>query len=339
MCTSRQIATVPESLLIEERMQTTVESALSPSVCECCGNTAHTLVATKRRWRLWRCNQCEVVFVWPQPAEDALRKLYRMSAGYYRTAASDLSETSPDAAIHLHNFLRGKGIEGGRMLDVGCSTGKLIFHLRKFGWDVTGCDVNADAVNVARSNGLNAYWGTIESIDFKEGCFDVITMNDVLEHMPSSGRALQRAHSLLNERGVLIIRIPNADCGFARATLFLSRMTGLPWAHSEVPYHIFDFGEKSITEILNKKGFDIMSIDFLGKSPFLYTIGGMGYFDMLKQKMKLSGYYKFSWQLFPHLPMLSFFSAILLPFWAYGRISDRIKKNGSSMVIAARRKS
>jgi len=262
-----------------------------------------------------------------------------MSAGYYRTAASDLSGTSPDAAIYLHGLLKGKGIEKGRILDVGCSTGKLIYHLRTLGWEVAGCDVNADAVSVARSNGLNAYLGAIETLDLEEGRFDVITMSDVLEHLPSLERALQRAHSLLNERGVLVIRIPSADCGFARSTLFLSRMTGLPWAHSEAPYHLFDFSEKSIREILNRKGFEIMSIDFSGKSPFFYTVGGMGYFDSLKQQMKLSGHYRFSWRLFPYAPRLSFISAILLPFWVYGRISDRINKIGSSMVVIARRRS
>lgn len=321
-----------------KRIQMTVGSA-PPTECECCGSLKYVLVATKRGWRLWRCNQCKLVFVWPQPDEGVLRKIYQMSAGYYRTAASDFSKTSPDAAIHLHSFLKGKGIEGSRLLDVGCSTGKSIFHLRKFGWNVAGCDVNADAINVARSNGLNAYLGSIETLSFEEGYFDVIVMSDVLEHLPSSGRALQRAHCLLNERGALIIRIPNAGCGFARSTLFLSRMTGLPWAHSEAPYHLFDFCEKSIKEILSRKGFHVVNISFQGKSPFLYTVGGMGYFDTLKQKMKSSGHYKFSWWLFPHLPMLLFFSAILLPFWAYGRIGDRIRKSGSSMMIVARRKS
>ena len=113
-------------------------------------------------------------------------------------------------------------------------------------------------------------------------------------------------------------------------------MTGLPWAQSEAPYHLFDFSEKSIKENLSRKGFHVVNISFQGKSPFLYTVGGMGYFDMLKQKMKLSGHYKFSWQMFPHLPMFSFLSAILLPFWAYGRISDMIKKSGSSMMIGPR---
>jgi 2-polyprenyl-3-methyl-5-hydroxy-6-metoxy-1,4-benzoquinol methylase len=280
-----------------------------------------------------------MVFVWPQPDEASLSTAYQMSAGYYRTAANDLLGTSPDAAMELYGLLQEVGVSGGRLLDLGCSTGKLIFHLQKFGYNVAGCDINADAINVARSNGLDAYLGTIEEINLEEGHFDVIIMSDVLEHLISPGRALLRAHFLLNKRGVLIIRIPNAGCGFARSTLFLSRMTWLPWAHSEAPYHLFDFCKKSIKEILNRKGFNVMSINFHGKSPFFYTIGGMGFLDLLKQKMKSSGHYKFSWKLFPHLPMISFLSAILLPFWVYGRMSDRIGKIGSSMVVIAQRKS
>lgn len=287
---------------------------------------------------MWRCNCCKLVFVWPQPGEDTLRTIYQMSAGYYRTAARDLSETSPDAALHLHSFLKEKGIDGSRLLDVGCSTGGLIFHLKRLCWCVAGCDVNAEAVDVARANGLDVYLGTIEEIDFEEGRFDVISMRDVLEHLPLPDRALQRAHFLLSEGGALIIQIPNAGCGFARATLFLSKMTGLPWAHSEAPYHLFDFCETSIKEILNRRGFDVIHINFHGKSPFFYAIGGMGFFDLLKQKMKSSGHYKVSWQLFWHLPMLAFLSTIMLPFWFYGIMSDSIGKVGSSMVVIAKRK-
>jgi len=316
-----------------------VGNAFAVPECEGCGGVEHVRVGTKRGWRLRQCKSCGLVSVRPLPDEGVLRKIYQMSAGYYATAARDLSRTSPDAAMDLHGLLQGAGIKAGRLLDVGCSTGALIFHLTKFGWDVAGCDVNADAVTVARSNGLEVYHGSIEDIDLEQGHFDVVNMSDVLEHMISPRQTLRRVHSMLNEGGALIIRVPNAGCGFARSTLFLSKMTHLPWAQSEAPYHLSEFCDESIKGILDKTGFHVVNLRFQGKSPFLYTIGGMGYFDKLKQEMKASGHYKFSWQLFPHLPVLFFLSAILVPFWVFGRIGDRLRKSGSSMMIVARRKS
>ena len=100
--------------------------------CDCCGCLTHVLVATKRGWSLWRCKRCGLVFVWPQPDEGVLRKIYQMSVGYYQTAASDLSRTSPNAAVDLNGSLQEAGVKGSRLLDVGCSTGKLIFHLKIF---------------------------------------------------------------------------------------------------------------------------------------------------------------------------------------------------------------
>lgn len=311
-----------------------------PSIeCECCGSGAYALVATKRSWHLWQCKRCELLFVWPQPDKDYLSKIYQMSVGYYQTAASDLSKTSPESAEELNGLLKDAGVSSGRLLDLGCSTGKLIFHLREIGWNVTGCDVNKDAVAIGRSNGLDVYSGSIEEIDFEPGHFDVVHMGDVLEHCLSPGRVLQRVHSLLNRSGFLVLLIPNADSGFALSTLFLSKITGLPWAHAEAPYHLFDFGEKSIKELLSRKGFQVVNISFQGKSPFLYTVGGMGYFDVLKQSMKLSGHFKFSKKLLSHLPMLTFISTILLPFWVYGRSMDMVRKSGSSMMVIAQRSS
>jgi len=326
-------------LYIGKRVHRSVGDGPTAEECESCGSLDHDLIGTKRGWHLRQCKSCGLVAVKPLPDEDALRRIYQMSAGYYVTASRDLSATSPDAAIDLHRLLKGIGIKVGKLFDVGCSTGALIFHLRRFGWDVMGCDVNADAVAIARSSGLDVYHGSIDDVDCEQRHFDAVNMSDVLEHVKSPGRTLQRVHSLLNERGVLVLRIPNAGCGFARSTLFLSKITRLPWAQSEAPYHLFEYSHQSIKGILEKTGFHVETILFEGKSPFLYTIGGMGYFDELKREMKLSGEYKFSWHMIPYLPSLFFVSAILLPFWTYGRMIDRFQSSGSSMTIVARRKS
>jgi len=305
--------------------------------CECCGAVVHVSVASKRRWCLRRCKRCGLVFVWPQPSAEEVKSIYSMSKGYFRTAEADLKKTSQSYPIHLNNLLRAVGLSHGKLLDVGCSTGKVIFHMRKLGWSVMGCDLNAEAVEVATANGLDVRFGTLEDFIDIEEAFDVINMSDVLEHVLSPNNELQAVYRVLKPGGLLVLRTPNVDCSFASSTLLLARITGLPWPHSEAPYHLFEFSPKAIREVLQRNRFKPVIFTTSGKVPFIYTVGATGFFDDLKTKMKCKGHYAFCWEIIPYLPLLAAVALLLFPFWAYGQVADRIRNTGNSMTVIAYR--
>ncbi len=242
-------------------------------LCECCSSPTTEEIATKRGYALRKCPNCELIFVYPQPSSEELNFIYSKSQGYFGTAATDLTNTSAESALYLKDLLKAHNSHTGTLLDIGCSTGKLIFHMQKLGWTVAGCDVNAEAVDIAINNGLNAQVGTVEAINYAPESFDVINMGDVIEHVSSPSKTLQSAYHLLKPNGIIVIRTPNAQSGFSLSTLFLSRMTGFPWAHSEAPYHLFEFTPKSMQELVKKVGFLPAEIMTSGKVPFLYTVG------------------------------------------------------------------
>lgn len=305
--------------------------------CECCSYEHCISVATKRHWNLHGCPNCGLVFVWPQPNINELSVLYKAEHGYFKTAEVDLSKTSPNAAKNLHNLLQDAGLNKGKVLDVGCSTGILIFHLRELGYDVSGCDINEGALTVAEANGLNVYKGTLESSIYEPMSSDVINMGDVIEHVYSPSKILNAAQRILKPKGVLIIRTPNASCSFATSTLTFAKITGFPWLHSEAPYHLFEFTPNSIRELLTRNGFEILTMKFSGKTPFFYSVGGTGFFDKLKQKLKAKGKYKFNIAIIPYLPLLTLVTALLLPFYLYSRVADRLRLTGHIMTVVARR--
>lgn len=99
---------------------------------------------------------------------------------------------------------------GGAWLDVGFGNGALLFTAQEYGFTPIGVDVRQDNVDLMRRLGVEAHCQYMETLSF-EGRFTVISMADVLEHMPFPLEALQTAHRLLVPGGVLFVSLPNLE--------------------------------------------------------------------------------------------------------------------------------
>ena len=310
--------------------------ALAP--CECCGSARHAPVATKRGWKLRRCRDCGVVFVSPQPSSRELEALYRKEAGYFATAQTHLTGVRPESAKWLHDAIAAHGISGGRFLDLGCANGQLIYAMRGLGWQVSGVDVNADAIEIARKHELDARVGSLESARFDDNTFDVVYLGDVIEHVPSPRAVCQEIHRILRPGGLVVMRTPNAASGFANLTLSAASITGSSWAHSEAPYHLHEFTPRGLARLLESCSFDIAWNTSEGRGRFLYKLGATGAFDDLKRQMKASGGYRLSGRLLCNLPLIGSLATLLLPAYALGVAYDRLTGGGIAIFIGARKR-
>lgn len=307
------------------------------TACDCCGSFLHKRIATKRGWSIHRCCECGLIFVSPQPTLKQLAKMYDKSRGYFATAEPDLSKTSSNAALYLHELLLKNGVNRGSFLDVGCSTGRLIYHMRNLGWNVTGIDIDSDAIQIALTNKINVQTGELEDSHFQESSFDVVHMGDVLEHVRSPLSTLVKAHSLLRDGGFIIINTPNVECGLALSSLLLSKVFKFPWPHSEAPLHLYEFSVKTLSLSLSRAGFEVRSAKYSGFRSFLYTVGGTGFFDELKARMKQNGKYRVNLQFFQNIPKLAIVSSVILPFHLFGRLYDKVLKTGPQIIIIGRK--
>jgi SAM-dependent methyltransferase len=266
-----------------------------------------------------------------------LAEIYDKSTGYFATAESDLSKTSPNSALYLHEILSKNGLSNGRFLDVGCSTGRLLYHMRNLGWNVAGIDVDPDAIQIAINNKMDVQKGELEDSHFQENSFDAVHMGDVLEHVRSPFNTLVKAHGLLKAGGFIIINTPNVDCGLARSSLLLSKVSKFPWPHSEAPLHLYEFSVKTLASLLSRAGFELTSTEYSGFRSFSYTVGGTGFFDELKASMKQTGKYRVNMHFIQNIPKLAIVSSVILPFHLFGRLYDKALKTGPKIFVVARR--
>jgi len=138
----------------------------------------------------------------------------------------------------------------GRWLDVGFGDGALLQTAQEWGFDVLGIDLRTGSVDALNALGVAARCLSLEQLD-APGTFDVISMADVLEHMPFPGQALVQVHRLLAGRGIVYVSMPNADTASWRA---LDREGKNPyWVEIE---HYHNFTRDRLQALLRDSGLE-----------------------------------------------------------------------------------
>lgn len=98
----------------------------------------------------------------------------------------------------------------GRVLEVGCSTGLLLSQLKERGWEVFGVEPSKKSAEVAQKRGIEAIVDSFENIKINQK-FDLVIFNHVLEHLSDPEGVLNQSKNLLDDKGLLLISLPNFD--------------------------------------------------------------------------------------------------------------------------------
>lgn len=113
---------------------------------------------------------------------------------------------------------QAQGLDGKRLLDIGCGGGILTEALAQRGARVTGIDMAERSLEVARMHlhesklEIEYEQSTAEAFaDRHAGEFDVVTCLEMLEHVPEPASAVAAAAHLLRPDGVLILSTINRN--------------------------------------------------------------------------------------------------------------------------------
>jgi methionine biosynthesis protein MetW len=137
---------------------------------------------------------------------------------------------------------------GSSLLDVGCGNGRAMDLLKTLGWQVEGIDADPNAVQRARSRGLQVRQGSLEEQSYPDSSFDVIIMSHVIEHVHDPLSLMKECYRILKPGGRLITVTPNAGgWGHARYGCF--------WRGLEPPRHLHIFSVSSLRLLSLRAGF------------------------------------------------------------------------------------
>jgi 2-polyprenyl-3-methyl-5-hydroxy-6-metoxy-1,4-benzoquinol methylase len=96
-------------------------------------------------------------------------------------------------------------------LDIGCGDGSLVMTAAEFGFDAIGMDTRAETVHKLKSLGYNAVTADFLTLT-SSNAYDVVSMADVLEHLPHPPLALRKAYEMTKPGGLVFVSCPNVDC-------------------------------------------------------------------------------------------------------------------------------
>jgi protein O-GlcNAc transferase len=159
----------------------------------------------------------------------------------------DMERQRPISARMVERVARYR--RDGIWLDVGFGNGSLLFTAEEWGYVPVGLDLRKANVETLQTLGYEAHCLSIEALEH-DGRYSVISMADVLEHLPFPKVGLAAAHRLLRADGVLFLSMPNMDNMVWR----LLHANGINpyWGELE---HYHNFSRKRLYALLEEHGF------------------------------------------------------------------------------------
>jgi len=263
---------IPQHSTVADPSETVIEWEEPP--CHLCGdrNWSQLVEAPDQATNgagLWfavvQCKRCGLCFTNPRPSPNSIGQFYhpeyRPHQSKNRRRATNRPSFLP-ARKHRDRFaIRWHG--RGRLLDFGCGAGSFLDRMHESGWNVTGIDISASAVNQVKSGrGLPVLLGSLPHPELVPESFDVITMWQSLEHVHDPQAVLRQAHELLVEGGKLYVAVPNIDS-------LAFRWFGPAWYGLDLPRHLTHFSPITLQVMIERAGFRVRKICMIRHSSWM----------------------------------------------------------------------
>jgi SAM-dependent methyltransferase len=216
---------------------------------------------TNQQFRFVRCLQCHHVYLNPRPTIESADLIY--PPNYYTMTGIHTEKYSKLIAFLKRHIIRRrlsfvrKDI-GSRpaVLEVGCGDCALLLDLRKVFPEasLTGIDLFIpDSIHqIADSLDIKIIEGSIENTDLPLGSYDLVVMNQLIEHLWDPVNVLKKIRASLRPGGFVSIETPNI--GSYDHKLFSDGT----WGGFYFPRHLNLFNFKTLRLLLEKTGFKMV---------------------------------------------------------------------------------
>lgn len=227
--------------------------------CVVCGHAHARLQFPKDGYSMVACQACGALYVGEDPAAIDFDALYGQA---YYTGGSDAvfaDYVGQEAARRAHarrklavlRHLPPRIPRHGRLLDVGCAAGFFLAEARAH-YEVQGVELSTWSSAYARDRlNLPVFTGTLQDAQLPADHFDVVTLWDVIEHVPEPVPVLAAAARVLKPGGRLVLSTGDWGSAYAQAR-------GADWHLMTPPWHLTMFSRASLQAAAERAGLRVV---------------------------------------------------------------------------------
>jgi 2-polyprenyl-3-methyl-5-hydroxy-6-metoxy-1,4-benzoquinol methylase len=233
--------------------------------CLICNKNNEKFLFKKDEFSIVKCKNCGLVYVNPRLTEKEIIKLYNdesISPLQYYEDNKKGDEISFKKRLKLIEELYKRK---GKILDIGCNIGTFLKVAKDSGWDCYGIDVNKGVEKECKKLGINFKARKLEKRSYKKEFFDVIIMNDVIEHLHHPKEFLAMVKNIVKKEGLIFVVTPNV------ASL-TAKVLKKKWHHLKPNEHLVYFSKKTIKKLMEDQGFQIIKMKNISRWRKIDTI-------------------------------------------------------------------
>jgi ubiquinone/menaquinone biosynthesis C-methylase UbiE len=270
--------------------------------CPLCGSKSYKNYWATPQYKLSRCLRCGMV--WDPSPPQKLETIYTEEYFINDNPKGGYANYFEGMAINRMTFyerikrINKKVSRKEKMLDVGSALGDSLEEAKKLGWKkLSGVELSQYALNKSRKKGIDINLGTLNDVKFPSDYFDVVTVQDVIEHIKYPVKEINEIYRILKPGGFVFLVTPDIDGLWAK-------LLKDKWYHYKPKEHIMYFSQKTIRKLLKnaefknvetRRTYHIMSLEYILNRLRYYS---PWFFSVLLGLIKNSFFGKFSFKVY-----------------------------------------
>lgn len=217
--------------------------------CPACHGHKASFSFSKDGYALFRCPDCDFLFVHPYPSNATLIDFYETT---YRGASSEFYPKSFSRrwrgwwrSLQFIRYVRGRDV-----LDLGCGGGFMVEAFNRLGARASGLDISQNSIAYARQLVPQSQFYCEDLTTFRKRnlTFDFVFSSEVLEHLPGPTEFMETLAAITRPNGYVYVSAP--DIGHPAVPQNLPS-----WSDICPPEHLQFFNHNNLLMVFRQYGF------------------------------------------------------------------------------------
>ena len=226
---------------------------------------------SKEAFDIFDCADCSFRFTQMIPSPATIGPYYNSEVYISHSDTKEgfvnrVYHTARDLMLNRKLKLVQSLTSGKRLLDIGSGTGYFLDQMKRNGYQVKGIEIDAEARRMTKER-FGIVVGEPSRLltgQIKEKV-EIVTMWHVLEHLHDLHGYMKSIRHQMTDDGVLLIAVPNHASYDAQ---YYKKL----WAAYDVPRHLWHFTPKTVAQLADKNGFEVINQKRLPLDPFYNSL-------------------------------------------------------------------